>query len=192
MTIKVYVNPDAKWWTEQRQMDALAPIVPGWPEVVIYDNIEDVLRPTTRKGEMIVFVASLAVIAGTSAKFLEVFRMFPKEGSIISAETGARYFSGYRQILKAWNAANYKSRIEGAARRGGLATAAKAMVRTKAGIDRIRDRWKLPSKEWATEVLLKEAGVSLNTVKAVLGSRIIAQHNHRAAQKRKAKREARG
>jgi hypothetical protein len=33
--------------------------------------------------------------------------------------------------------------------------------------------------------LLDEAGLSLNTVKAVLGSRPIAQANYQAAQKRK-------
>lgn len=64
------------------------------------------------------------------------------------------------------------------------------LVRSKqarAGVEKIRDRWPLPSQEWPTRVLIEEAGCSLNTVKAVLGRRPIAQANYQAAQKRKEK-----
>jgi len=61
---------------------------------------------------------------------------------------------------------------------------------SKKAIDKIKDRWPLPSKEWPTKLLLAEADRSLNTVKSRLGSRIIAQANHRAKMKRKANAKA--
>ena len=48
----------------------------------------------------------------------------------------------------------------------------------------------MPSKEWPTRVLLEEADISLNTAKAHLGKRPIAQYNYQAAQKRKERRNA--
>lgn len=58
-------------------------------------------------------------------------------------------------------------------------------ARSKKCADKIADRWPMPSKEWRTEDLLNEAGISLNTAKAHLGKRPIAQYNYQAKKKRK-------
>lgn len=77
-----------------------------------------------------------------------------------------------------------------AAQKAGQASGKKAKEISKRGIDRIKDRWPLPSAEWRTADLLEEADLSLNTVKSILGARPIAQYNYQAAQKRKERRNA--
>jgi len=78
-----------------------------------------------------------------------------------------------------------------AAQKAGNASGKKAKARTKMAVDKIKERWGMPSNIWPTKMLLKEADVSLNSVKSILGSRIVAQANFKAAQKRK-ERSAKG
>jgi len=59
-------------------------------------------------------------------------------------------------------------------------------VRSKGKAEIIKDRWIISPKKYPTADLLKEAGVSLNTAKAYLGKRPIAQYNYQAKMKRKA------
>jgi hypothetical protein len=92
--------------------------------------------------------------------------------------------------VETWKQARAKSRLEGAAKLGGAVSAAKRKTASAAAVDKIRDRWALPSKEYPGPALLAEAGISRNTVNRVLGcNREQFQARHAAAQKRKATRE---
>lgn len=71
---------------------------------------------------------------------------------------------------------------------GAIASASKKKLFSKRACRKIKDRWPLPNKIWPTYMLLKEAGISLNTVKATLGPRPIAQYNYQAKLKRKARK----
>lgn len=83
------------------------------------------------------------------------------------------------------------ARSKGAAKIGAAISATNKKEKTAACIARIKDKWPLSSSEWPTAALLEEAGVSLNTAKAHLGRRPIAQHYYQAAQKRKEHRNQR-
>jgi len=61
-----------------------------------------------------------------------------------------------------------------------------AKLNSRRAAAKIADRWPLSSEEWPTRTLLKEADISLNTAKAHLGKRPIAQYNYQAKMKRKA------
>ena len=69
---------------------------------------------------------------------------------------------------------------------GGYISAEKRKTVSKIAAKAIKERWRLPSNEWPTKVLLKEVDISLNTAKKLLGNRPLAQANYRAAMKRKA------
>ena len=51
------------------------------------------------------------------------------------------------------------------------------------GVEKIKARWPQSSSKFPTEKLLAEAGLSLNTVKKHLGSRIVAQYKRRENKK---------
>ena len=82
------------------------------------------------------------------------------------------------------------ARRSGAAKIGAKISADQKKAATKEAIEKIRDRWVLPSKQWPTKVLLEEAGRDFKTVKSVLGVRSIAQYNYEAAKKLKERRDA--
>lgn len=58
---------------------------------------------------------------------------------------------------------------------GGQVSGERRAAAARAGCDRIKERWKLPSRDHPTQDLLAEAGVSLPTAIAYLGRRIVAQ-----------------
>jgi hypothetical protein len=108
--------------------------------------------------------------------------------SLVSKEENKTYHPDSRlgDVVLAWR----EARLNGAAKVGARISADKKIATTKEAVWKIKDRWPLPSDEWPTRVLLKEAGLSLNTVKAHLGKRPIAQYNYQAKLKRKQRREA--
>lgn len=186
MAPKVY-RSTLTWRTLDYQDSILAPVVPGWPDVPVYtdeDDLHHLLRPTTRKAMDELYMASLAVLAKNDDNFKKNFSALCKRFRIIAVEDEWNGKGG-SAALTAWKLARRKDH----GKHGGEKSAALKKAETKAGIELISDRWPLPSKEWPTEVLLKEAGKSLNTVKSILGSRPIAQYNYQAKMKRKAKRE---
>jgi hypothetical protein len=91
-----------------------------------------------------------------------------------------------RKAIELWTSA----RKFGAAKVGGRISADKRKAESAVGIAKIKDRWPRPSEEWPTSVLLKEAGISLNTAKAALGRRPIEQANYQAKLKRQKARAA--
>lgn len=173
------------WRSLDYQDSVLAPVVPNWPNVPIYTGEEDLtslLRPTKRKSEDDLYMASLAVLAKNEEDFRERFGALVKRFRVMAVEDKTEWRRGGLAAVASWRLARKKD----AGSHGGKISADKKKSQSKAAIESIRDRWPLPSKEWPTKALLKEAGVSLNTVKSVLGKRPIAQYNYQAKQKRAA------
>lgn len=158
------------------------------PCFVAPDEIPTLLRPTSRKERLYILVMSLAVIADNEKDFDAFWKKLPDDCSVVSQEDETEYCSDLRaeDMRDYWRAA----RRNGAARIGAAISAKNKRDKSAAGIAKIKDRWPQGSGAWPTAALLAEAGLSLNTVKAVLGARPIAQANYEAAQKRKERRNA--
>lgn len=169
-----------------RSLDMQREAFPNMPHFIAPDEISSLLRPSRRQQSPIIHVSSLAVIADNERDFQSFMTSAWKLGAIIvSLEENTRWppkGSIYHDALNAWKVA----RRDGAAKIGAHISAEKKKASTSERIARIKDRWPLLSKEVSTKALLAEAGLSLNTVKSILGSRIIAQHNYQAKLKRKA------
>jgi hypothetical protein len=135
------------------------------------------------------YVSSVGVL-GTKEDYVETFaRELMRRGwKLISIEENTEWKKiTVREILDAWKHA----RINGAAMVGSKISAANRRAKIKMAVDKIKERWGMPSNIWSTKLLLKEADISLNSVKSILGSRIVAQANFRAKEKRK-ERSAKG
>lgn len=214
MAIKAYLSNLHNWWTVERQREALAAIHPAYPKGVVeyIDELPPVasrgrrpdrlierahmLRQTTRATADTLLLASLAVLARNEADFRQTIRDIAGRGWSIRITEPPDHilFKGrwdIERLVAAWRAACTQSRLEGAARRGGQASATKRKADTKAKFEIIRERWPLPSKQWPTAALLDESGIrSRNTINALLGhNRETAQARYQAALKRKATRE---
>lgn len=189
-------------------MDLLTRLVPSWPDSLqvytdrvnardrrsrqrpsLMDARAEMLRPTGRKNEIVIYVASLAVLAWSEDDLREVMAAIKaRRAMLVSAEDGECFTENVEDAVARWRAASTKSRLEGAAKRGGAVSAKVRGDRVSAGVEKIKDRWPLPSSEWSTAALLAEAGVSRNGANARLGGREKAQARYQAAIKRKLKR----
>ncbi len=159
MSKRAYLSEASKWWNLARQREALS----------------DVLREEQNET---VYVASLAVLAERDSQLTAVLDALAARGSVLP-EIG----------LEAWKEAWRRSRLERAALRGAKVSANRRKAKSQAGVDRIKDRWKLSTKEHPTKSLLVEAGVSRNTIKAVLGfTREEYQARYQAALKRRTRK----
>jgi len=189
MTVKTFKST-LTWRRLDYQDQVFAGVVPGWPNVPVYigeDDLLNLIRPTRRTGITDLYVASLAVLAREEDDFkIRMTALLKNKTHIFAIEDNMDWSikSKISDAVKAWKAA----RIEDAGHRGGVISATKRKLICEAGAKIIKDRWKLPSNEWPTKVLLKEAGISLNTAKSNLGRRPIEQANYQAMLKRKEKR----
>jgi hypothetical protein len=188
MPDKVLIT-DFTWRTEAQQLATISAHKSSLVDATRYYDVEGrgfLVRPTTRREQVEVYVASLACLAEDEDDLIDFLRSAKKRGlRMVGIEENFAWTSTRSLVLtlKAFKAA----RNNGAAKVGARISADKKIADTKLAVEKIRDRWKLPSSEWSTADLLKEAGRSLNAVKAYLGSRIIAQRNYQAALKRKAR-----
>lgn len=184
MTDKALIS-ELTWRSLEMQRKAF----PGMPHFVIPHETQWLLRATTRKERDRIYVMSLGVIAETEKKMRDFLALAKKRKCEIVSLEDERSFvvnGNCEHLVKWWRDARRK----GAGKVGADIAAANRKVATKDAIDKIRDRWPLNSKTWPTDVLLAEADRSLNTVKSFLGSRIVAQANHRAKLKRKERADA--
>lgn len=184
MTDKAVIS-EYTWRSKAMQKAELA----NMPCFVLPEDNSALFRPTRRQARDVLHVVSLAVIAEEEKDFREFVKSTWKIGaSIKSHEDGALWEPGRSlpRAVASWKAA----RKTGAAKIGASISAANRRARSADGIAKIKERWPLLSSEWSTADLLKEAGLSLNTAKAHLGKRPIAQYNYQAAQKRKERRNA--
>jgi hypothetical protein len=169
------------WRTLDYQDKILAAAVPGWPEVGVYtddEGLDSLFRPTQRKSADTIYVASIGIL-GTKTEFVEnIAREFIKRGwRLVAIEEKIDWKKlTVRQVLDAWQYA----RINGAATVGSRISAKNRRQRVEEACNKISERWKLPSNIWPTKILLKEAGISFNSIKTVLGNRFIMQANYQA------------
>lgn len=208
MTVKIYKS-NLSWRSETYQDNLLMPVIPNWSKYSFYvDELAEshrkkggekymaqraaLLRPTSRPSLGDIYVASLAVLSKDEDDFT-AFMESLKDGKarLISVEDQFEWSfkAPIKEAVHAWRAAKLKAQ-EGAAKIGGRISADNRKKKTLKAIERIKEFWPLSSDTYPTKDLLEDAGISLNTAKKHLGSRIVAQHNHRAAEKRKEKRHA--
>jgi hypothetical protein len=176
------------WRTLAHQDKVLSEAVPDYknvPEYVDDEGLAELFRKTTRKSIDTIYVASIGLL-GAEEDYVETFarEMMQRGWRLISVEEKLDWKKiTVRQVLDAWKYA----RINGAAMVGARRSAENRKARIKMAVDKIRERWGMASNIWPTKILLEEADISLNSVKSILGSRIVAQANRRAALKRKEK-----
>jgi hypothetical protein len=210
MATKVYRSNLFAWWTPDRQDAALDKYKPGWREHKVFsdDDLTDrelrgsyqdklteraiMLRPSTRKMPDTILVASLAVLAKADADMRRLAKDLAAQGAVIESVEDVTTYNPKQtaKLIAAWGRARTKSRLEGAAKRGGEKSASIRKAKSLEGAKRIWDRWKLPSDEWPTKILLAEAEITRNTMNAHYGcTREVAQARYQAALKRKATKE---
>ena len=150
------------------------------------DDIPVMLRPSLRREELIVHVASIGIIADNE-KDIRRFGMLCKARHATVFSHDEKHWlcnQSINKLVEVWR----ESRKNGAAKIGARISADRKKAKGKAAADRIADRWPKSSGEFPTKALLAEAGISLNTAKAHLGKRPIAQYNYEAKLKRRARR----
>ncbi len=197
MLILVYLSDVSPWWTIERQETALADVL---PKATVFRDLLGVrarrghsandlvqrgmmLRPTTRRDKGVeIHVASLAVLAWAEDDLRAVLETIAARGAtLISAE-------GYAgDPVAAWAVARRRSRLEGAALRGSAVSAERRRAASEAAVKLIAGDWPLPSRDYPTDELKARCGLSLNTIKAHLGPRPIAQYKHRLKLTRRAR-----
>lgn len=190
MPIKTFKS-DWTWRTSEQQDETLYMNVPNYQVALVYENEqrEEMLRKSKRTEIITIYATSAAIFARSEKDATDFFTLCKKRNvRLIGIVDNFDWLSSHTvaSAVAIWR----KSRNNGAATVGARISADVRRKQSQASIDLIKGRWPLPSSEWRTADLLKEADLSLNTVKSVLGSRPIAQYNYQAAQKRKERRNA--
>lgn len=158
------------------------------PVFILPHDLTAIFRPTTRKDRLIIRTVSLGVLAETETDFSNFVGWLPKDAKIISKEDECEISK--RTPIKVAIALWRSARVKGAAAIGAKISADRKKANSAERCAKIKDRWPLPSKEWATNDLVAETGLSRKTVESILGTRPKAQWNYQAAQKRKERRDA--
>lgn len=169
-----------------RSLEMQRAAFPDMPHFIAPDDLPVLLRNTQRKDRLFIHVMSLAVIAEDGNGFESFWRKLPK-GAAVRDLDRCEVIEGSMPIKKV-KMLFLSARKFGAAKIGGRISAERRKEKSAAGAKKIEGRWGMPSKTWPTSVLLKEADMSYNTAKTILGPRPIAQYNYQAAQKRKERR----
>lgn len=137
---------------------------PNMPHYMAPDEIQALLRPTTRKGDLNIHVISLAIIADKRGDFVEFMKSMPKHVTVISKEDGkVSRRTSVDKAVRLWGLARKK----GASKAGGDARSAKALLDFWQGFSKIIDRWHGDEK---SKDLLREADIGHHdTVRVHLG-----------------------
>ncbi len=191
MKARVYLSEISPWWTIERQREALAEVIPG---AVVFTDLLDrgqkrrhpvtdlpkravMLRVSTRTNGATLHIASLATLAWAAEDLVAVLAALKaKHWPLVVGEGG-------QVSVEAWKAARRQSRLEGAAKRGAAVSAERRRAASDAAIkEHVEPFWhlKTPSKA----ALAAAAGVSVNTIVARLGTRMRAQFEFEAEEKR--------
>jgi hypothetical protein len=185
MAHAVYMSEAHAWWDLEKQRKALANSLPGARVYVDELHPRDrqghavsalgqrkvMLRTTTRKAPLTIIVASLAVLGWKEDDIREVLEtILAREWTLISLEDGATFGHdglSVKATMALWLAAKTKSRIEGAAKRGGEVTKERKEAEVAAKIEPHRHLWGHPG--YTANEVLKLAGVSRNTMNKHMG-----------------------
>lgn len=179
MAHAVYMSEAHAWWDLEKQRAVLANSLPGTRVYVDELHPRDrqghavsalhqrrvMLRTTTRKAPLTIVVASLAVLGWKEDDIRGVLEtILAREWTLVSLDDGATFGPGGLTVpatLKLWQEAKTKSRLEGAAKRGGMATKARVEAETAAKIKPYEHLWGDP--RYLSGDVLKMMGVSRNT-----------------------------
>ena len=194
MTDKALIST-LSWRTLEMQKAAF----PDMPYFTAPLEIASLLRPTTRKTPMHIWVLSLAVIADNEKDFRAFLSLVKSRKAYLHSKDECLAVSGQTMSIDKVVAVWKYARKSGAARIGGRLSAAKKEERYKSACDSIRDNWPKPSDDFPTNVLLEDAGesigetrISYNTAIKYLGRRPIEQANYEAKMKRAKRRQEAG
>lgn len=177
------------WRTLAQQEETLKDAVidfDGAPRFIDEDR-ESMLRHTRRSTSYRIHVASISNIAKDDDDLRKAVTLLNARKAFLHCEEENTIWHPNTPFAT-WLKAFKQSRTSGSAMIGGRISADNRKAKSAAGAANIKDRWRLPTDEWPTHVLLKEADISLNTAKLLLGKRPLVQAQYQAAQKRKARK----
>lgn len=193
MTDRFYLSNLRKQWPFSRQEALLDERAPGWRGGSVYrddlparkrkaHNVESLterasmLRPTSRRENEVVTVASLSIMAWGVADFLAVLGALTGRGATLRAiaedltiapDAGV---SAASLASEAFLKATAKGSGEGP-EKGGRISGAKREAAAKAKCEAVRHLWERPRSEYTDAQVAAEAGVVVATIKAHLGKR---------------------
>lgn len=209
MTARVYFSNIVAAWSIERQEKLAAEKVPGWPRVEVYredvaprhrkshaadalvERNNALLRKTGRRGAReTIYVASLALLAWELRDFQRCLVAAEARGAtVVALDTGTEIPPDANRKALADAGDEFVSRRKSAQTEGSLGTeggkiaGARRWTAAEERCQKIAAKWPLPSEQYPTAVLLKEAGLSRNTVKLHLGKRSLAQDTHQRSMK---------
>lgn len=191
MAHKIFVS-DYTYRTEAKQLEVIhkIPEVKNAP-VFRPEDMPTMFRPTQRKENDTYYAASVAQFAPSEIKLGEFLTSCrTKKIHLAGLEESFEWSPGQStgKALKAWR----EARLRGAFKAGGDKTAALNKTRVDEGVAKIKDLWKLPSKDYSINKLEEISGVARGSIVGRLGNRIPAQPNYQAALKRKKLKEEKG
>lgn len=181
----VYMSEAHAWWTLEKQREALANSLPGARVYVDELHPRDrqghavsalhqrkvMLRTTTRKAPLTIIVASLAVLGWKEDDVREVLEtIMAREWTLVSMDDRATFAGSDLCVpaaLKLWQEAKTKSRLEGAAKRGGDVTKERKEAETKEKCEPHRGLWGHPG--YTANEVLALMKVSRNTANKYFG-----------------------
>ena len=190
-------------WPFERQEAVLATRFPDWRHGSIYrddlplrkrkahepDDLTSramMLRVTSRRQGSTVYVASLAVLAFTPGDLTDdvLLGLAARGDTLVSVEDDTTVPPDASPEVIAEAVEAFKSamrRVGDYGKPGGVVSGERRSAAARAGCERIRERWGMPSELWSTEALCEEAGVTRPTAFLYLGKRSIAQRNYEIA-----------
>ena len=211
MSVRAYLSNISPRWTFERQEALLAEAVPGYPKgvAVFRDNLDartrrhhdpraladrtEATRETAnRRRDETLLVPSPAVFAWSMGDMIATLARAAARGATV------RFLDCGLTITPASGAADMEKIAEAfaAARKasfgvpGSVASVEARNARVEAGLDRIRARYHLPTKNVSWAVLQADSGLSRNTIQDRLGNRRILQAKHKSRTEAAAKRAA--
>lgn len=185
--LKIFVS-DHTFRTEAEQLKTLRGVteLSGAP---LYrpEDMSAMFRKTRRVVDDTYYAASIACFAPTKEKFEEFIAECRKANIRLGSIEEDFQWSPTQSIagiVNAWRLA----RIDGAAQVGGQRNAEKWRNKVKIRIDKAKELWPLPSKDYSIKDIENVCEISRGSIVKALGNRVPAQIAYQAAQKRKERR----
>ncbi len=203
LAIRIYLSNISVAWPIERQEALLDERLLGWRTLTAFRDVLDarlrqghsaanlveramLLRPTSRARRETIAVAAAPCFAWDGADFDQAMAALADRRAILRDLSAGQDFGpdDIAAAREAFRAGRQRAKHEALQRAGVMVSAAKRRAEKDAGIERIRERWGMPSEVWPTAVLLAEAGASRNTVNDRLGTREEAQRKYQIKLKR--------
>ncbi|MBS0988913.1 hypothetical protein JK182_09590 [Acetobacter okinawensis] len=144
------------------------------------------LRPTARKMQEIIIVATIRVLALNSGPdLLGALKAAAERGATVRALAEGLEIppnAGIDQLSAAstaWDTARRNSQTAAARTKGNAVAASMAAERRTKAVAIARPLWELPSKDMPNAEIERRAGISITTLYRALGPRTVAQKSAR-------------